>query len=256
MKIVLLGSGNVATHLGLALQGAGHEIIQVWSRDKEHAHELAARLNASALSDITQVSHKGDLYILAVKDDVIASIASQLSLTDQLIVHTSGSTGMNVLEGVSKRIGVVYPLQTFSKSKPVDFKIVPVVVEANKPEVVSELLNLAREISGKVIEMDSGKRQALHIAAVFACNFTNYLYTMSGNILAEERLDFDLLRPMIRETADKVQTFSPDRVQTGPAVRNDIETMKKHLQYLEKHPELYDLYEKLSQGIVNFHYKP
>lgn len=256
MKIVLLGSGNVATHLGTALQEAGHVIIQVWSRDEVHAQQLAALLNTQAVTDFVKIDLHAELYILAVKDDAIGTIASQLPFTDQLLVHTSGAVGMDVLEGVSENYGVIYPLQTFSKSKPLNFKIVPVIVEGNKPEVVEKLLRLAGEISGHTVVMDSEKRKALHVAAVFACNFTNYLYTLSEQILEKEGLDFNLMRPIIMETAEKVQQFSPGQVQTGPGVRNDIETMQRHLDYLKNSPQLHELYQMLSQGIVNFHYKP
>jgi len=209
MKIVLLGSGNVATHLGHALQGASHQIIQVWSRNEAHADELAYPLDAESITDSRQINPFADLYILAVKDDAIAEVAAQIPLTDQLIVHTSGSTDIHVLEGVSEKFGVIYPVQTFSKEKALDFQAVPVVVEGNTKKVTKELLSLTRQISAHVSELDSSKRKALHIAAVFACNFTNYLYTVSEKILSEEGLDFDLLRPIIAETAAKVQEFSP-----------------------------------------------
>jgi predicted short-subunit dehydrogenase-like oxidoreductase (DUF2520 family) len=250
MKIVLLGSGNVATHLGLVLQKAGNTIIQVWSQHQAHADELAALLNAVGTMDILQITPDADLYILAVKDDAISKIATKLSLTDQLIIHTSGSTDIHILEGVSKKFGVIYPVQTFSKNKMVDFKAIPVLVEGNTSHVTKKLLSLAGQISGQVMELDSAKRKALHIAAVFACNFTNYLYTLSDKIISEHGLDFNLLRPVIAETASKVQEFSPANVQTGPAIRNDKETIKKHLDYLKRDPELYDLYTKLSEGII------
>lgn len=254
MKIVLLGSGNVATHLGRALQQAGHTIIQVWSRNPAHAEELALRLNSEAISDTGRVKSDADLYILAVKDDAIAEVASRLSLKDQLLVHTSGSTDLRVLEDFSGKIGVIYPLQTFSKRRVLDFSNVPVAVEANGPAVTRELLELAGQISRQVFELDSPKRKALHIAAVFACNFTNYLYTLSAEILSRNDLDFSLLRPIIAETAAKVQEAQPADVQTGPAVRNDMETIERHLNFLKDDPLLVELYEKLSQGIIKFYH--
>jgi predicted short-subunit dehydrogenase-like oxidoreductase (DUF2520 family) len=255
MKIVLLGSGNVATHLGPALLKAKHKIVQVWSRDKGHAKDLATPLKAQAITDLQEVRKDADLYIIAVRDDAILEVANSLHLTNQKVVHTSGSTDINILKGVSEKYGVIYPIQTFSKHKPLDFESVSVLVEGNTPEVASKLYSLASQISGHVQVLDSHKRLALHIAAVFACNFTNYLYTLSEEILAEQQLDFDLLRPLIAETAAKAQQFPPINMQTGPAVRNDMDTVNKHLEFLESKPELYKLYHKLTTDIMNFHHK-
>lgn len=252
MRIALLGSGNVATHLGRALYAAGEEIVQVWSRNPAHAEVLARELHAPAVSDPGAVTTEADLYIVSVNDDAIVSVASRLPVHDRLVVHTSGSTGMDVLRDASDRIGVLYPLQTFSKARPVDFSGVPLAIEGNSEEDRRILNDLARKISGHVLEMDSRQRQALHVAAVFACNFTNHLYALAAGILERNQLDFGLLRPLIRETSEKVQTFMPPEVQTGPAVRGDEETMNRHLEFLRAHPELEKLYRDLSQSIVNF----
>jgi predicted short-subunit dehydrogenase-like oxidoreductase (DUF2520 family) len=252
MRIALLGSGNVATHLGRALRDAGEEIVQVWSRNPENAAALAMELNAGAVNDPDLVTTEADLYILAVNDDAILTVVSMLPVHDRLVVHTSGSTGMEVLRNASDRIGVLYPLQTFSKSREVDFSVVPLAIEGNSEQVMQTLEDLARKISGHVLRMDSRQRRALHVAAVFACNFTNHLYALAAGILDRNQLDFDLLRPLIRETAEKVQSFMPSDVQTGPAVRGDEETMRKHLEFLTEHPELGALYRELSQSIVNF----
>jgi predicted short-subunit dehydrogenase-like oxidoreductase (DUF2520 family) len=251
MKIVLLGSGNVAIHLGPALQKAGHAIIQVWSRNKTHAEELAAILNSNSITDIRKIKPDADLYILAVKDDAISETAAQLSLANQLIVHTSGSTDMDILKGVSEKFGVIYPVQTFSKHKTLDFQAIPIAVEGNSLQTTKVLSSLAEQLSGQVLKLDSQKRKALHVAAVFACNFTNYLYSLSEKILSDQGLDFNLLRPMIAETASKVQDSSPSDVQTGPAIRNDVETIKKHLDFLKGNREFRELYDILSRGIID-----
>lgn len=252
MRIALLGSGNVATHLGRALYAAGEEIVQVWSRNSAHAEVLARELHAAAVSDPGAITAEADLYIVSVNDDAIVSVASRLPVDDRLVVHTSGSTGMDVLRDASDRIGVLYPLQTFSKARSVDFSGVPLAIESNSEEDRRILGDLARKISGHVLEMDSRQRQALHVAAVFACNFTNHLYALAARILERNQLDFGLLRPLIRETSEKVQAFMPAEVQTGPAVRGDEETMNRHLEFLRAHPELEKLYRDLSQSIVNF----
>ena len=256
MNIVLLGSGNIATHLGRAFKMAGQTIVQVWSRDISHAAELADTLASEAISDLDNVNRSADLYIIAVKDEAIRQIAAELDIEDKLIVHTSGTTGIDILEGLSSHIGVFYPLQTFSKNKAVDFRQVPIAIEAKTDEDVAAIRAIADRLSEKVIELSSTQRKALHIAAVFACNFTNHLFTISKQLLEREELDFDLLRPLIAETADKIKLNDPENVQTGPAVREDQETINTHLEMLQDQPELADIYKKLSQSIVNLHKGP
>ncbi len=253
MNIVLLGSGNLATHLGRAFKMAGQNIQQVWSRDITNARELADTLAAEAVSEISDLDRTADLYLIAVSDEAISSVASELNLDDRLIVHTSGSTSLDVLSGISSQTGVFYPLQTFSKSTAVDFRQVPIAIEGNSAEVTSIIRSIADRLSERVIELSSVQRQVLHVAAVFACNFTNHLYALSQELLNEQRLDFDLLRPLIAETANKIQLQDPFFVQTGPAVRGDQGTINAHLELLSATPELMDLYRNLSQSIVNLH---
>ncbi|MHB1177761.1 MAG: Rossmann-like and DUF2520 domain-containing protein [Daejeonella sp.] len=253
MNIVLLGSGNVATHLGRAFKMAGQTIVQVWSRDIDHARELADTLASEAISEMDDVDRSADLYIISVKDEAIPSVAAELKVGDKLIVHTSGSTGLEVLAGVSSRVGVFYPLQTFSKSKAVDFRRIPIAIEANTPEDSAVIRAIADRLSEKVLHLNSEKRKTLHVAAVFACNFTNHLFAISQELLKAENLDFDLLRPLIAETAQKIQLNDPEEVQTGPAVREDNETINSHIEMLRENPELMELYKQLSQSIVNLH---
>lgn len=251
MKIVLLGSGNVATHLGRAFKLAGQEIVQVWSRNIDHAHELADNLAAMAISDFDFLDRDADLYIISVKDEVILEIARELKGINKLIVHTSGTTGIEVLDGISPKFGVLYPLQTFSKSKVVEFSQIPFAVEGNRPEVCATIRAIAGRLSERVINLSSEQRKFLHIAAVFTCNFTNHLYAIGAEILKENNLDFDLLRPLIAETAAKVQSNDPLKMQTGPALRGDSITINSHLEALKDKPDLFELYQKLSQSIVN-----
>jgi len=251
MNIVLVGSGNVATQLGRAFKMAGQDIFQVWSRDIDRARELADTLASEPISDLFDLDRNADLYIISIKDEGIKQLAHELKVGDKLIVHTSGSTGIDVLEGTSSKIGVFYPLQTFSKVQSVDFRQIPIAIEGNTPEVTSTIHAIADRLSEKVIELRSEQRKALHIAAVFACNFTNHLFALSQELLIGQNLDFDLLRPLITETASKVQLHDPITVQTGPAVRGDQSTMNAHLDLLSGKPELKELYQKLSQSIVN-----
>lgn len=251
MKIVLLGSGNVATHLGKAFKMAGQTISQVWSRNPVHAAELADTLAAETLTDLSDLDYEANLYIISVKDEGIAELVSALKLKDQLVVHTSGTTGIPVLDGVSSKFGVLYPVQTFSKVKSVDFRSIPIAIEGNTPEVCALIRSIADRLSETVIELDSTQRKTLHISAVFACNFTNHLYALAKGLLDEQDIDFDLIRPLIAETADKIQMNDPASVQTGPAIRGDVSTMQAHLDLLKDEPDLKLIYEKLSQSIVN-----
>lgn len=251
MKVVLIGSGNVATHLGGALRAAGHDILQVWSRNASHASELAGILSAGPIDKFDDLSDAGDIYILSVADDAIGDMASKFPFKDKLLVHTSGTTELEAIKSGSAQTGVFYPLQTFSKQKPVDFRDIPLVVEGSSEAVSSLLLSLASDISDKVEIVNSEKRKVLHLAAVFACNFSNHLYAIADKVLAEQQLNFDLIRPLIAETAAKAQVYPPSKVQTGPAARKDFGTMERHLLYLQSHQEWHKIYRMLSESIVN-----
>lgn len=251
MKIVLLGSGNLATHLAPALQKGGHELLQIWSRSKVHAKVLADKLHAEATSELADVNTDADLYLIAVKDDAIREVAEALPINNNhLVVHTSGSSDLAALEGISSRYGVFYPPQTFSKVKEVSFQTTPIAIEGNSAEVLATLRNIAEGLSNKVVEMSSMQRKVLHLAAVFACNFTNHLYHIADQLLAAQGLDFELLRPIILETAEKVQSNRPKDVQTGPAARNDQAIMAKHIQLLAENPGVLALYQDISQCII------
>ena len=251
MKIILLGSGRVATHLGQALQKAGEEILQVYSPTAAHASALANKLTTEAITSLDNLRHDADLYILSVKDDAIAPLAHDLQLGGKLVVHTSGSTGMEVLQAASDRTGVFYPLQTFSHEKQIDFRFVPLALEAHNETDLDLLKQLASKLSDKVLELNSQQRMLLHISAVFACNFSNHLFAIAQQLLASQQLDFDLIRPLIAETAAKVQEHLPSAVQTGPAIRKDDKTIQKHLDFLKDQPQLQEIYRLLSQSIVN-----
>jgi predicted short-subunit dehydrogenase-like oxidoreductase (DUF2520 family) len=250
MKIVLIGSGQVATHLGRAIQNAGHDIVQVWSRSAHHAHELAQLLGTES-TDQWQQLKPADLFLIAVQDDAIGEVAQQLTHIKQgVIAHTSGSTSLAVLEKSSHpAIGVLYPLQTFSKQKEVNFREVPLAIEGSNTETTELLVGLAQQLSDKCFLCDSAQRIKLHMAAVFACNFTNHLYAIADEILGQESFSLDLIRPLILETAQKALAFDPKNVQTGPAIRGDQQTIQKHLFALQKMPEYQSLYQKLSESI-------
>lgn len=250
-KIILIGSGNVATQLGTTLFRKGYNILQVYSRSDKSARTLAKKINAQPITDLKKLIPGASIYIISVKDDAITELAKQLKFKDEIIVHTSGSVEMNVLKGTSQNYGVFYPLQTFSKSKKVDFSNIPICIEASNKKTSSTLVNFAKSISKSVQEIDSSQRKVLHVGAVFACNFTNHMYAIADALLTKNNLSFDLLKPLIMETADKIKHNAPAQMQTGPAVRNDKKTMKAHLKLLSKDNDLSKIYRLVSDHIKN-----
>lgn len=250
MRITLIGSGNVATHLGAAFKNAGHRLVQVYSRSMQNAALLAYHIGAEAINDLNRISTETDLLIIAVKDDAIIDIARQLAGIKLPVAHTSGAVALGELSAVINNAGVFYPLQTFSKIKEVDFRQVPLCIEADSEQLGQQLTQLAQTVSNNVYQVNSDQRKTLHLAAVFACNFPNYLYHVAQQITEQHGLSFNLLRPLIMETAEKVQSALPAQVQTGPAVRQDESTMAAHLQLLAGEPDLQQVYELLSQGII------
>jgi len=247
-RIVLIGAGNLATHLGHALNSAGHQVVQVYSRTKKSATELATKLNALPVTSLNKLP-EADIYIIAVKDDAIAQVCKSIK-TNGIVIHTSGSTGIDVIKRCSPNAGVLYPLQTFSKKRTLDFSKVPLCVEATNHKTERELLLLARGLSENVTVVDSEKRKTLHLAAVFACNFSNHMFAVAETILKKDKLPFSLLIPLIEETTAKIKSGSPEKMQTGPAARQDVTIMKKHLKMLGKDKQLQQLYSLVSKNII------
>jgi len=249
MNIVCIGSGNVATHLAIAFKAIGADIVQVWSQDSRNAEILAALTKAAPISNWDDLDRSADCYVIAVKDSAIASIAAHLTDVKGVVVHTSGATPMSVLSAVKSGYGVLYPMQTFSKSKAVDMTRVPICIEADREDTLEKIKIIAQLLSSKVSVVSSQQRGILHVAAVFASNFTNHLYQLSSELLEQHQLNFDLLKPLILETAEKVQSSAPAEAQTGPAIRNDQETIKRHLDLLSGAPGLQKIYQTLSNSI-------
>ncbi|UUC44648.1 Rossmann-like and DUF2520 domain-containing protein [Flavobacterium cerinum] len=246
IKIAIIGSGNVAQHLITVFQKtATVKLVQVFARKKETLSTLVPE--ALVTSDLSGLK-EADLYIIAVSDDAISDIAAQLNFTNKLIVHTSGSSGMEVL-GNQNRKGVFYPLQTFSKTKAVDFKTVPLCLECENEADYQLLEAVANAISDKVYRISSEQRQSLHVAAVFSCNFVNHLYQIGDEICRENNIPFEILFPLIQETADKIKTLSPQAAQTGPAIRRDQKTIERHLAFLKDNPERTEIYQLLTESI-------
>lgn len=248
-QIVLIGAGNLATQLGLALHKAGFDIIQVYSRTEISAKTLAQQVDATFTTDLALIAPTADLYIYALKDDILQEVINTVPVTNGLHVHTSGSLKMTIFSEKQERFGVFYPFQTFSKTKLVDFSEVPFLITANSNEATENLKVIANKLSNQVYMTSDEDRSYVHLSGVFACNFTNYLYTIAEKLLAEHNLPFDILMPLITETVSKLETLSPTEAQTGPAQRGDQLVINKHLQLLEQHPEWQTVYQQLSKNI-------
>lgn len=252
MKVVLIGAGNLATQLGKALvRRRVCEVVQVYSRTEASASALGEALQAEAVTSIADVRTDADLYMVALKDSAFTEVARQLvrGREHALFVHTAGSLPMSVWEGMATRYGVFYPMQTFSRQRDVDFSSIPIFIEARDAADRDCLMALARCLSERVQEADSAQRRALHLSAVFACNFTNHMYAICEQLLSEAGLPFASMLPLIDETAAKAHVMSPRRAQTGPAVRYDENVIGKHIEALSAHRQWQELYEKLSKSI-------
>jgi predicted short-subunit dehydrogenase-like oxidoreductase (DUF2520 family) len=251
-KISFIGAGNVAWHLAQALEYAGHVVEEVYSRNLIHARQLAANLyNATPTDSFDFSNSKATVFIICVSDDVLAVVNEQLILPEiSIAAHTSGTMPIETLSG-RQDAGVLYPLQTFSKSKKLDVQRVPFCIEAMNEMTEDVLVALAQSISHTVYLISSAERKILHTAAVFACNFTNHLLAVSKEILDREELEFDLLKPLIEETFYKALAASdPAAVQTGPAIRNDQQVIQSHLDYLAAFPEKQKIYSLLTESIA------
>lgn len=255
LNFCFIGAGNLATQLAKALQIEGNFISQVYSRTEKSARELGEILSAKYVTEIADIDRLADVYVITLTDSALEEVLSQIDFGDKLVVHCSGSLPLTILDNYSKNTGVFYPLQTFSKTRNVDFRTIPVFVEANTPENEQILTTLADQISDSVQLLSSEKRKALHLSAVFACNFVNHLYTISSEILKMKNIPFEVLKPLILETAQKVQDMTPENAQTGPAVRFDENIISAHLKELEVATGYQQLYSSLSKSIFEYHKK-
>lgn len=247
-RIVVIGSGNVATHMAQALDRVA-DVCCVYSRHALHAAALARKLKgAVATDDATAVPRDADFYIIAVKDDAVADVARAVGTTNGIWAHTSGSVPADVFKGLKQHYGVFYPLQTFNMSTEVDFSKVPMLVEGDSDTTAEALERLARAVSGRVSRADSVARGKFHIAAVFACNFANYMWSVADRLLRDDGFDITYLEPLLRVTLENALTSSPDKAQTGPARRGDTGIMARHMASLS--PDDAAVYDTVSKQIM------
>ncbi len=251
IKVVIVGAGAVGTHLGQALSTHGHEVVQVLSRTMDSAKALAADLDCSYAINPKELCLHADLYVLSLPDHAIIPFVKSAPSVKGLLVHTCGSVSLSELRHHAKNCGVLYPLQTFSKYREIIWKDVPVFIEANQAVSEEFLLSLLHGISGSVSVLNSEQRLRLHLAAVFACNFPNFLIGRAQELVKQATVSPALLLPLVRETLQKLEVFSAVEAQTGPARRADEETVKKHLELLSCCPDDQEVYRLLSQAIRN-----
>jgi len=251
--IALIGAGNLGAHLGRRLTTCGMTPVQVFSRSEEKARSLGEAIGAAYTHSLHDIQPDADIYLIAVRDDAIAEVAEILSKSlknNPLVLHTSGATPSSILAPYFQRYGVFYPLQTFTTDRTIDFEGIPICIYTQAKEDIALLQHIAARISTTVHEIDDAQRATLHVAAVFVNNFVNHMYRIGRSLLEEKNLQFELLLPLIWETAQKVQAGGdPGLAQTGPARRGDVETVRRHLDYLRQHPAYQVLYRQITASI-------
>lgn len=246
-RVVILGSGNVATSIALALKDKC-ELVQIYSRTPENAQSLAKQVGCDASNTLKDIAPDADVYIVSVKDDAIASVVDAVPDNGALWLHTSGSTPIELFQNKRTSYGVLYPMQSFSKSRPADMSEVHFFVEGNDSIITQDIKDLASLMTRNVHEATSAEREKLHIAAVFACNFANHMFTLSSEVLDEAGIPFDAMLPLIKTTIAKLDHMTPTESQTGPAARGDMKIIEKHIASL--HGDKRKIYKLLSKDII------
>lgn len=251
MKIVFIGAGRLATHLAKALYAAGHDIVQVYSRTIESASYLAMTTGGKPTTDISTLTYDADIYIFAVSDSVLSDLIPQIckGREQKVFIHTAGSIPMDAFATVATHFGVLYPMQTFTKGRDIDFSTIPCFIEAGDDYAQNVIAELAESISNEVRYLSSDDRKYLHLAAVFTCNFVNHCFAISSDILAEHNIPFSVMYPLIDETISKIHEIPPVEAQTGPAVRYDKNVIHNQSTMLEAEPLIKDIYERMSMSI-------
>lgn len=252
MKVVIIGSGNVGTVLGRKIVEGGHEIAQVVGRNAQRVKSLSFILNASACYELAEMNRTADLYIIAVSDSSIPIIAQKLRLKDKIVVHTAAAEPKHVLKECSENYGIIYPVQTLRRELQ-QLPVVPVLVDGNNTETRERIKTFASDWANSVAFATDEERLKLHVAAVIVNNFTNHLFSLTERYCEHEQLNFKMLYPLIEETIKRIKLNKPSMVQTGPAVRNDFNTLEKHLNVLDKHHYLKELYKIISSNIIDFY---
>jgi predicted short-subunit dehydrogenase-like oxidoreductase (DUF2520 family) len=251
MRVVIVGAGNVATVLGRLIKSAGHEILQVISRDGSGAWILAKELGCAFADNSGQIDQTADIYLMAVTDTAMAQLDETYHMGDKLVVHTAGAVPKEVLKTITNNYGVLYPLQSLRKQNMDLQQDIPLLIDTNTDASFILLQAFAYSISGNVSKADDELRSKLHVAAVLVSNFSNHLYALAADFCSKEGADFKLLQPLIEETALRLRNYMPDQMRTGPAIRKDIKTLEKHLRLLAPYPAIHTIYLNITDSIMN-----
>ena len=246
MRITFIGSGNVATHLALAMYGRGHVIEQVWSRNIDHANLLAARVEAKPIHKLSKLTDNANIYIIAVSDDALPEVANEIRVNNALVLHTSGATSMDVLSKCSTRYGVLWSPQSFVRDVALEYGELPFCIQGCDAATEDDIAEFVGMISTHLYRTDQSQRMYLHLSAVFVNNFSNALYAVAQQICREHNVPFEILHPLVMTTAKKLQWGDVRFQLTGPAVRNDVNTIKSHREMLADNPEVLSLYDSLT----------
>lgn len=252
MRIVMIGTGNTATVLGRLMKARGHDLLQVYGRSGMASSELAKTLAASPITSLQAIATDADLYVIAISDDAIAGVSSQLSVENRLIVHTAGAVSIEALASASRNYGVLYPYQSLRKEMGEEL-VIPFLVDGNTNEDLTLLEDFARTLSPQVAKANDQQRMGYHLAAVVTNNFSNHLYTLVYDFCVERGLSFSLLQPMVAQLSQRLATYPPSRLQTGPAIRGDRSTINSHLQLLEGNNDLKAVYEIFTRAIASYY---
>ena len=247
MKISFIGSGNVATHLALAMYGRGSVIEQIYSPNPKHAKLLADRVNAETVNHLDELQKTSDVYILAIKDDALFDVATELRVDNRLVLHTSGATPIDVLKRTSSHYGVIWSPQTFLRDEALEYSALPFCIEGNNPETERQIEELVGKVSEHIYHTDIKQRQYLHLCAVFVNNFSNGMVGLAQKLGRDKGLPFEVLNPLIATTAKRMQYGDVRYLLTGPAVRNDIKTIKLHRMLLENEPDMLRIYDDFTR---------
>jgi len=253
--IVIVGSGNVGFHVGQKLYRQGFEIKQVFSKTPEHGKSLAEKVNCSFTTELSEVVSDADVYLLCVKDDVMQEVVDALNIKDKIVLHTAGSVQRNISARTDIHQGVLYPLQSFNRNTEVNWENVPVFVDGDNDHVISIATQIGQALSNNVQRANDEQRMSIHIAAVFANNFSNHCLAIGQCLLEEHGYDFSVLKPLMNTTFQRLLTTKPFDVQTGPAIRGDVNTVDKHLKALSTQSDWKELYERMSDDIKKLHRK-
>ena len=251
-KIALIGAGRLATNFAFTLKKKGYTILQIYNRNRKAGMNLAEKVSAPYIDDLQKLTHKADLYALAVKDSSLKEVSEKIHLKNQMIIHFSGTADIDLLKDSSSNYGILYPPQTFTKRQTTGFNNIPLCIEANNTKSEGKLLAFAETLSDKIFKVSSDQRKIIHLSAIFASNFTNFMYAISEDLLTENNLPMNLLEQIIEKTATNARRKNIFRLQTGPAIREDFEIIKTHLDLLSEKPDYKEIYRIISESIIKY----